>query len=293
MSRNSSRRTSTHTEVQAPQAQAPVPKPEPPRPQNNNNPFGISFVVPTEVIKLPSAGAFYQEGNTLHGKESLEIKQMTAKEEEILTNMSFLEDGSLLNRLLSSILIDTTVDPQELFQGDREALIYAARRMSYGPEYAVKQFCEACEQETVFVYDLSACSVDESELEDVVLDPSSGLYTLTLPQSNVKVSLKILTNEDQEYLSDQEERAKKLNVQSSKTVNFLKKIVVEANGTTDQGMLNKLFEVLPILDIRKIRKVSNSIIPTMDTKQEVACGNCGHVAEREVPFSLGFFWPEL
>ncbi len=293
MSRNSRRRTSTHTEVQAPQAQAQVPQPASQVPQNNNNPFGISFVVPTEVIRLPSGGTFYKEGGTLYGKESLEIKQMTAKEEEILSNMSFLEDGSLLNRLLSSILIDTTVDPTELFQGDREALIYAARRMSYGPEYAVKQYCEACEQETVFVYDLSAHTVNESDLDGVELDPNSGLYTLTLPKSNVKVSLRVLTNEDQEYLSDQDERAKKLNIENSKTINFLKKIVVEANGVTDQSMLNQLFGVLPILDIRKIRKVSNSIIPTMDTKQEVACGNCGHVAEREVPFSLGFFWPEL
>ena len=83
MSRNSRRRTSTHTEVQAPQAQAQVPQPASQVPQNNNNPFGISFVVPTEVIRLPSGGTFYKEGGTLYGKESLEIKQMTAKEEEI------------------------------------------------------------------------------------------------------------------------------------------------------------------------------------------------------------------
>lgn len=291
MSRNSRRRTSTHTEIEAPQAQ--VPQPTPQAPQNNNNPFGISFVVPTEIVRLPSGGTFYKEGSTLHGKQTLEIKQMTAKEEEILTNMSFLEDGSLLDRLLASILIDTTVDPEELFQGDRESLIYAARTMSYGPDYAVKQDCEACGQETVFVYDLSKCSISESKLEGVTLDDNSGLYKVTLPQSNINVSLRVLTNADQEYLTEQEERAKKLNIENSKTINFLKKVVVEANGVTDQNMLNKLFEVLPVLDIRKIRKISNSIIPTLDKKQEVACGNCGHVAEREVPFSLGFFWPEL
>lgn len=291
MSRNSRRRSSAHNEVQ--HAQPQPPQQPPPRPQSVDNPFGISFVVPTEVVRLPSGGSFYKEGSTLFGKDSLEIKQMTAKEEEILSNMSFLEDGTLLDRLLSSILIDTTIDPKELLQGDRESLIYATRKMSYGPEYAVKQFCGNCETESVFVYDLSLCEVKESDLDGATLDADSGLYSLVLPQSNVKVSIRALTNEDQEYLKEQEARAEKLNVSNSKTINFLKRVVVEANGITEQEMLNKLFDVLPVLDIRKIRKVSNSIIPTMDTKQEVACGNCGHVAEREVPFSLGFFWPEL
>ncbi len=291
MSRNSRRRTSTNSEVQ--QAQPQPPQPPPPRPQSTKNPFGISFVVPTEVVRLPSGGTFYREGSTLFGKDSLEVKQMTAKEEEILSNMSFLEDGTLLDRLLSSILIDTTVDPKELLQGDREALIYTTRKMSYGPEYAVKQFCENCETESVFVYDLSLCEIKEPDLQGAELNVDSGLYSLVLPQSNIKVSIRALTNEDQEYLKEQDSRAEKLNIDNSKTVNFLKRVVVEANGITEQEMLNKLFDVLPILDIRKIRKVSNSIIPTMDTKQEVACGNCGHVAEREVPFSLGFFWPEL
>tara|TARA_Y100001937_G_C7127524_1_gene335561 strand:+ start:2386 stop:3246 length:861 start_codon:yes stop_codon:yes gene_type:complete len=286
MSRNSRRRTSANQEVVAPQ-------PITPNIQNSSNPFGISFVVPTEVVPLPSGGNFYDEGSALSGKDSLEIKQMTAKEEEILANVSFIEDGSLLNRLLASILIDTSVDPEELLQGDREALVYAARRISYGPEYAVKQHCENCGQETTFLYDLSEYTVTPSNPQGAEKDESTGLYNVLLPQSGVKVGLKHLTMQDEEFLKEQEDRASKLNIESSKTINFLKRVVVEANGVTDQMMLNKLFEVLPVLDIRKIKKISKSIIPTMDTKQEVACGNCGHVAEREVPFSLGFFWPEL
>lgn len=285
MSRNSRRRTSTSQEVVAPQTTAP-------KTLNRENPFGISFVVPTEVVRLPSGGSFYEESSTIFGKETLEIKQMTAKEEEILANLSFIEDGSMLDRLLSSILVDTSINPEELLQGDREALIYTARRISYGPEYGVKQFCQNCETEAIFVYDLSKCSIKDEELEGVTRD-DDGLYSFVLPQSSIRVTIRPLSKEDQAYLDDQEERAKKLNIKNSKTINFLKSVVVQANGISDQEMLNKLFDVLPILDIRKIKKISNSIIPTVDTKQEVACGNCGHVAEREVPFSLGFFWPEL
>jgi hypothetical protein len=286
MSRNSRRITSASPTAVAPQ-------PTSPKIQTSNNPFGISFVVPTEVVELPSGGNFYHEESTLHGKATLEIKQMTAKEEEILTSVSFIEDGSLLDRLLASILIDTSVDPQELLQGDREALVYAARRISYGPEYGVKQTCEKCGEETVFIYDLSKFKITSPDASGAILDVDSGLYSIELPQSKIKVSLRHLTTKDQAYLDEQETRASKLNIESSKTINFLKRVVVEANGIDDQEMLNKLFNVLPVLDIRKIRKVSNSIVPTMDTKQEVACGGCSEVSEREVPFSLGFFWPEL
>jgi hypothetical protein len=286
MSRNSRRITSASPTAVAPQ-------PTSPKIQTSNNPFGISFVVPTEVVELPSGGNFYHEESTLHGKATLEIKQMTAKEEEILTSVSFIEDGSLLDRLLASILIDTSVDPQELLQGDREALVYAARRISYGPEYGVKQACESCGEEAVFIYDLSKFSITSPDASGAVMDADNGLYSIELPQSKIKVSLKHLTTKDQAYLDEQETRASKLNIESSKTINFLKRVVVEANGIDDQEMLNKLFNVLPVLDIRKIRKVSNSIVPTMDTKQEVACGGCSEVSEREVPFSLGFFWPEL
>lgn len=286
MSRNSRRRPSTSQEVVPPKVTTP-------KVQNSDNPFGISFVIPTEVVRLPSGGLFYQEGSTLHGKETIEIKQMTAKEEEILANLSFLEDGSMLDRLLLSVIVDTSINPEELLQGDREALIYASRRISYGPEYGVKQLCDNCAKEAIFIYDLSKSSVKETDLGGAIRDESTGLYSIVLPQSKIRVTLRHLTKEDQSYLDEQEKRAKDLNIESSKTVNFLKRSIVEANGVSDQQMLNKLFDVLPVLDIRKIKQVSNSIIPTMDTKQEVACGNCGHVAEREVPFSLGFFWPEL
>jgi len=272
------------------------PTPQQPKIQKidntNKNPFGISFVVPTEVVELPSRGRFYSENSTIFGKETLEIKQMTAKEEEILANMSFIEDGSMLDRLLSSILIDTSVNPADLLQGDREALIYRARTISYGPEYEVKQSCGNCNETTVFTYDLSKCKIKEISLEGVEHNETTGLYSFELPQTKVTVSLKHLTPEDEAYLGEQNERAKKLNITNSETINFLRISVVEANGISDQQMLNKLFDVLPIMDIRKIKKVSRSIIPTVDTNQEVTCGSCGHATEREVPFSLGFFWPE-
>ena len=122
MSRNSRRRT---TVPQAPDSRGISPSSVG---RTAENPFGISFVVPTEVVELPSQGKYYRENSSMFGRSTLEIKQMTVKEEEILSNISFVEDGSMIDRLLSSILIDKTVTPEDMMAADKNALVFAARK---------------------------------------------------------------------------------------------------------------------------------------------------------------------
>ena len=125
------------------------------------------------------------------------------------------------------------------------------------------------------------------------LNSDTGIYTFTLPKTELVIEARSLSPEDERYLSEQTERAKKLNLPNSETINFLKKLVVSVNGHSDPSQLAELFEVLPVLDVRKIKKVSKEMVPVLDTTQEVACGGCSETSEREVPFSLGFFWPDL
>ena len=288
MSRNSSR-------IRPPSE--PIP-PETPKTdkfvQSEPNPFGISFVVPVNIVDIPSGGEFYDEGSTMFNRKSVEIKQMTAREEEILSNPDFIKDGTMLDRLIDSILVDKSIDINDMYVSDKNGIIIEARKNSYGPNYAVKDFCTACGTEQEFVFDLNKTKVSEkAELDGVTFDDVEKTYNFDLPSSKISVRVKVLSPKEEEYLVKQKERAEKLNIKSSDTLNFLRAVVVEANGVEDQTLLNKLFEVLPVLDIRMIKKVSNMAIPVLNTSQEVSCGGCGHVAEREVPFSLGFFWPEL
>lgn len=258
------------------------------------NPFGISFVVPTNVVTIPSRGEFYDENSTMFNRENVEIRQMTAKEEEILSNADFIKDGTMLDRLIDSILVDRSINIDDMYVSDKNGIIIEARKNSYGPEYVVKDFCTACNTEQNFAFDLNKAKISEKlEIEGVTFNDITKTYDFTLPSSKISVRTKVLNPKEEEYLVEQKQRAQKLNIKSSDTLNFLRAVVVEANGVQDQIMLNKLFEVLPVLDIRMIKKVSNMAIPILETIQEVTCGGCGHVTEREVPFSLGFFWPEL
>tara|TARA_Y100000004_G_scaffold187346_1_gene239994 strand:- start:3073 stop:3936 length:864 start_codon:yes stop_codon:yes gene_type:complete len=287
MSRNS-RRTKTVSPVQTPN-----PTLTPPPQSKTNNPFGIDLVAATEVVNLPSEGKFYPPESGLQGKKTLEIRHLTAREEDILSNEQFIVDGSVFDRLLKSIIVDTGVDPSHLTVGDRDALLYAARITGYGSDYTMSMQCPACGKKTEFVFDLSKQQVEHDLPNGVVFDESNNCFTFQTPKTDLQVSVRVLTGKDLEYLEQQNDRAEKLGVENNKTVNLFRMAILSVNGVTDPTQLTQLYQVLPAIDSRKIRTVINNIAPTLSTKQSVACGSCGEETESEVPFSLGFFWPDL
>jgi hypothetical protein len=194
---------------------------------------------------------------------------------------------------LSSILIDKSINVADIMSSDKNALIMSARLASYGADYEVTRLCEGCNTEQQFIFDLSKSKIKNETPEEVLVEELTGYCTFELPQTKLEIVTKVLGPEDERYLQDQKKKAQKLGIDNSDTINFLRRVVVSVNNVTDPGLLGQLFEVLPVLDLRKIKKITNEIIPSLDTTQEITCGSCGHVTESEVPFSLGFFWPEL
>jgi len=286
MSRNSNRTSINHNIPQPPNPMAP------PR-QQNVNPFNIDLVAATEVVDLPSGGKFYQEGSTLHGVSQIEIRHLTAREEDILANQQFLLDGSMFTRLLKSIIVNKSIDPNDLISGDRNALLLAARVTGYGSSYGIKETCPHCGTKAEFVYDLDKVQRVHDLPSGVEMNDSTGLFSFQLPKSNMEVVVRILTAADEDYLRKQNEKAESLGIANNKTINFFRLSVVSVNGVSDQAQLNQLFDVLPAIDSRKIRHVCNNLSPDVSTKQMVACGSCGEETESEVPFNLGFFWPDV
>lgn len=283
MSRNQKRTTIAQPTPQL----TPVTKPK------TSNPFGIDLVAATEVVELPSAGRFYEEGSSLHGVTKVEIKHMTAREEDILANPQFIQDGSIFDRLLKSVLVDSNINPAHLLPADRTAIMYAARITGYGPEYVVSMECGACGKEAEFTFDVSKQEVKSEPPKGVTFDESTNLFEFELPKTKLSVRVRPLTTQDESWLNEQNDKAEKMGIPNNKTVNLFKMAVVSVSGVTDQVALNQLFENLPAIDSRKIRTVINNVAPYLSTMQTVACGSCGEESEREVPFGLGFFWPDI
>jgi hypothetical protein len=119
----------------------------------NTNVF--SFVAPTEFVELPSEGKFYASDHPLYNQKTIEIKQMTAKEEDILSSMTLIKNGVALERLLESVIIDKSIKPETLLLGDRNAIIIAARVSGYGMEYRTEIRCPNCQTDQKFGFNLS------------------------------------------------------------------------------------------------------------------------------------------
>jgi hypothetical protein len=293
MSRNSKR---INTQQQ-PNRQQPHPEIIPPPERPKQNPFGISFVVPTEIVHLPSGGEFYEEGSPVKGLKTLEIKAMTAKEEDIVMNDNYISEGIVFDKLLDSLMITENINSRDLLDCDKVALLMSAAKTGYGEELNMSFSCESCSFNGTTTASLSKILDDMKDrtfgikdTEDVKYDESSKTLLFELPVTKITIRIKTMTPTDYKYLEDSKKQKEKLNLPFSETIEFLRRVVLEANGVTIPGEIFKLTEVLPSADARAIIRTHNTSIPTMDKTQIIACPECNHEQKEDVPFSLGMFW---
>tara|TARA_Y100001937_G_C7135256_1_gene339618 strand:+ start:5296 stop:6192 length:897 start_codon:yes stop_codon:yes gene_type:complete len=298
MSRNSKRTSAQEVKTQAPQAPAPS---NPGIPPNfvEQNPFGLSFVVSTETVFLPSCGLLYNEESPLHGVESIEVKALTAVEEDILTNRSYVEQGTVFDKLIDSIIIGTDAKAKDFLECDKMAILMSARKTGYGDEVEFTTSCDSCDEVVDFKASLSKilednknASTKPSTSEEWEYSEQSNTFSFKLPITGLPVKIRLLSPRDLLTLDQAKKQKEKLGLPFIDSVEFIRMVLVEAAGIVDLTNLNKLAEVLPARDVRKIRSIHNKVMPSMETKQTVECPSCHAIAEKEVPFSLGWFWAE-
>jgi hypothetical protein len=111
-------------------------------------PTSLSYVTPTEFVELPSRGQFYPTDHPLHGKDVIEMRFMTAKDEDILTSPALLKKGVAIDRLIQNLVVDTNINPSNLLIGDKNAMLLAARISGYGEQYPVALQCNSCGEVT-------------------------------------------------------------------------------------------------------------------------------------------------
>ena len=269
------------------------PQSHEPPPQSNQNPFGLSFVVGTDEVPLPSKGKFYPKDSCFYGVSKVEIRHMTAREEDVLSTKAANEgDVNVFDKLLNTLFVNRTFTAEQMLDEDKMALLLKARETGYGKEYKTPSYCEKCNTTSEMTFDLSLASVKEPKSE-VEFNVDEGFFELTLPVSKVKVKTKKITPSDKRSLDQEKEKKKDLNIDFNFTLSYLNKIVISANDVYDRAMLNKFFEVLPAADAKYLLSYEKDIVPTISTSQQVECTNCGASLEKEVPLSWAFFRTEF
>ena len=127
-------------------------------------PASLSYVTPTEFVELPSRGKFYSTDHPLHNKEVIEMRYMTAKDEDILTSPALLKNGVAIDRLIENLIVDKNVSANSLLLGDKNAVILAARISGYGEQYEVNVNCPACGTTIEHSFDLMSSSVKNTNI---------------------------------------------------------------------------------------------------------------------------------
>tara|TARA_R110002020_G_scaffold47320_6_gene134709 strand:- start:5050 stop:5913 length:864 start_codon:yes stop_codon:yes gene_type:complete len=252
----------------------------------------FSFVTPTEFVELPSQGRFYGENSTLHGRDMVEIRHMTAKEEDILTSEALLRKGLALDRMLQTLLVDQTIKLDDFLVGDKNALVVATRITGFGPDYITSLTCPNCSNINETEFDLTTLTFNSVEdLPDEVTRTDEGTFAFVLPTTQVTVEVRLLTTAHEKALSAATEKRKKLNLPDSRSTDLLKAVLVSVNEVTDVTMVNKFAELMPSRDSRFLRHVYEKIKPDIDLAHEFTCESCSFVGKVVMPLTAEFFWP--
>ena len=242
----------------------------------------MEFSLPTETIELPSKGLLYPEGHPL-ASGTVEMKYMTAKEEDILTNQNYIKNGTVIDKLLKSLIV-TEFNYNDLLVGDKNAIMIAARILSYGKDYPVSFNGEQVE------VDLSLLDAKEHAVEY-----SRGVneFTVKLPKSGNEVTFKLLTHGDELAIDNEIKGLQKINKNNiAEVTTRLKHMIVAINGTRERADIRKFVDnYLLAQDARAIREEYVKISPDIDLTFTYTFED-GSEEEVALPIGLNFFWPD-
>ena len=239
------------------------------------------FKMPTETVELPSKGLLYPEDSEL-AKGVVEIKYMTAKEEDILTNQSYIRNGTVLDKLLKSVIV-SKINYDDLLIGDKNAIMIAARILGYGAEYSFEYNGES---QSV---DLSL--VENKPLKEELFSKNVNEFPFTLPRSKNTITFKLLTHKDEQDINRELEGLKKINKDSSPELSTrLKYMITSVEGLRDKKDIREFVDTaLLAQDSRALREYIREIQPDVD----LTFFPDESSSRISIPIGVNFFWPDL
>lgn len=243
---------------------------------------------PTEVITLPSEGKCYPETHPL-AKGTIEIKYMTAKEEEILASQNLIKKGLVLDKLFESIIVDKSIQPSDIIIGDKNAIMLATRILAYGPEYETETY-DSNDEKITLTIDLGKVKTKEIDLSTL---NRNNRYNFTTP-SGYKLVLKLLTHGDEQKIDEELKALQKLNKSavSSELTTRYRYIIAEVDGKSDtKSIIDFINNKFITRDTKAVREYLKQIQPDIVMEFEYEDPETGEKEVRPIPMGVGFFYP--
>lgn len=244
--------------------------------------------LPTEEVSLPSKGLLYPKDSPLSAGK-ISMKYMTAREEDILTNSNFIRQGTVIDKLLQSLIV-TPINYDELLIGDKNAILIAARVLGYGQEYSFKYNNERG-QELEATVDLS--KLEEKKIDESLFKAGINSFTFALPKSGNTVTFKLLTHGDEKKIDAEIKGLKKINPNGSYDITTrFKHMITSVNGDSEQKSIRDFVDnYLLAPDARALREYYTKVQP--DIEMKFIPEDDSYTGEGiAIPISLIFFWPD-
>jgi len=292
-------------QVQQERAATPTPAPAPQAPQAEQQAYnkaqqvaqqrtdhakqgeekGSIFKVPTAIVDLPSGGHFY------NGKSSVEVKYLTASEDDILFSPELIRQNKAIDALLDAVVQDRDLRPSQMLTGDRNFLIMFVRRTGFGDEYDTGgMMCKSCGH-------IHSPTVDLSLLEMKPLNylpDDEGWYAVQMPTTKVNIRFRLLTGDDENYLQQKIQSSSRkvgnFRVPAILTEKYLLQIM-EVDGQKDKIYIKSFIDAMPMLDSNFLREYVAMIEPGIDLKYHFICPSCGFDDEKDIPIGPKLFYP--
>ena len=248
---------------------------------------------PSEPIGLPSEGYFYKENSPL-SNGLIDIKYMTAKEEDILTSQNLIKKGVVLERLLESLIVTPGANIDDLLIGDKNAIFIASRRLAYGDSYGpLEVTCPKCSKENQCTVDLSL--VKNKEFDFSKYERGLNVFEFSLPASKKTLKYKLLTHKDEQIIEQEITSFAKINKNgaSAEITTRLKRMILAIDGNEDRQVINKFVDnELLSKDSLAFRNYFKETTPDIDMNFDFVCNECSHEERVGIPLSVSFFWPK-
>ena len=252
----------------------------------------FGWEVPVDQAPLPSRGLLYDKESPLYQREVIEIRAMTAKEEDILMSQAYIKQGTVIDKLLESCIIDKSIDISELLIGDRNTILVALRVTGFGPDYVSSTTCEHCNSSATTTFDLTALKLKNLDIKPI--SPGVNEFEVQLPVSKKLATVTLMTAAIEKEIRETEKRNKEvlgINPDVNRVTTRLTNILQSVDGIRDRNKLKKFIENMPLRDSRAIRNFIRDNEPGIDMKTSYNCGYCKQEAQVTLSLGLNFLWP--
>jgi len=250
-----------------------------------------TYNFPSETVPLPSKGLLYPKDHPL-ASGFISIKYPTAREEDILTSSNLIKQGTVIDKFLQSIIV-TPMRYDDLFVGDKNAIMVAARILAYGKDYEIEvEDPFASGEKQNITIDLQ--DIQDKEIDWNLIPEHQNNFEFVLPNSKRNITFRLMTHGIEQEISNElkNKKLKKNDGIDRELTTRLKHIITSVDGEIEKSYIdnfvdNELFS----LDSRALRAYMDNIQPDIDMTFLFTSNVTGDVMAMDIPFGISFFWP--